>query len=293
MTVFNLGSINIDHFYTVPHFPEPGETLAMIDHWRMLGGKGANQSMALARAGARVIHIGAANAEDDTMLREMRDAGIDMKAVQQSRAPSGHAIITVAADGENRIMLYAGANREIDMKPALAALEGAGADDWALLQNETNGAEEFVRAARKRGMKIAYSAAPFDAEVAAGILPHTNLLVLNEGEANALFKTTDRSAAQAGVEHLVITRGGDGADYYGGGEHIHQPAHKIDAVDTTGAGDCFFGYFLAGLARGDDVETVLGEASAAAALQVTRKGTAAAIPKRDEVAAFLDARGVL
>ena len=228
MTIFNLGSINIDLIYRVTHFPAPGETMTTLEHERMLGGKGANQSIALARAGADIRHIGATRAEDGWLRAEMRRAGVDISGVQNSDLATGHAIVTVSADGENQIMLYPGANHTIDMARASEALAKAGPADWALLQNETNGAGEFVAAARERGMKIAYSAAPFDAELTASLLPQTDLLVVNEGEAAALSDMLGKPAAEA-----------------------------------------------------------LREASAAAAIQVTRPGAAAAIPDRATLDQFL------
>jgi ribokinase len=287
MTIFNLGSINIDLFYTVPHFPAPGETLASLDHRRALGGKGANQSIALARAGAPVVHIGATSPEDGWIRSEMREAGVDIGDIQDSDDATGHAVVTVSVDGENQILLCPSANATIDMGRAVAVLNAAQPGDWALLQNETNGAETFVEAARGRGLKLAYSAAPFDAAVTASLLPHTDLLIVNEGEAAALGEMLGRPPEESGVPHLVITRGGEGADYHGEAGHIHQPAFAVTPVDTTGAGDCFFGYFLAGMARGDAIDHTLRLAAAAAALQVTQHGAAAAIPPRDAVDAFL------
>jgi ribokinase len=287
MTVFNLGSINIDLVYTVPHFPAPGETLTTLDHQRTLGGKGANQSIALARAGGDVRHIGATNREDEWLRAEMRGAGVGMSGVQDSSLATGHAIVSVSVDGENQILLFPGANHDIDMDDANATLDQAGDGDWALLQNETNGGAEFVAAARHRGLKLAYSAAPFDAEITAGLLPHTDLLIVNEGEAEALAAMLGRPATEAGIPHLVITHGGDGADYTGEAGSFHQPAFDVDVVDTTGAGDCFFGYFLAELAVGVAVPQALRLASAAGALHVTRQGAGAVIPDRADVEAFL------
>ena len=287
MTVFNLGSINIDLVYTVPHFPAPGETLTTLDHQRTLGGKGANQSIALARAGGDVRQIGATNREDEWLRAEMRGAGVGMSGVQDSSLATGHAIVSVSVDGENQILLFPGANHDIDMDDANATLDQAGDGDWALLQNETNGGAEFVAAARHRGLKLAYSAAPFDAEITAGLLPHTDLLIVNEGEAEALAAMLGRPATEAGIPHLVITRGGDGANYTGEAGSFHQPAFDVDVVDTTGAGDCFFGYFLAELAVGVAVPQALRLASAAGALHVTRQGAGAVIPDRADVEAFL------
>jgi len=288
MTIFNLGSINIDLVYRVPHFPAPGETLTTSSFMRALGGKGANQSIALAAASANVRHIGAANAADSWLFEEMHNYGVDLRNVQKSDAATGHAIVSVNDEGENQILLCPSANRQIDMALALQALGDAVSGDWVLLQNETNGAGAFVNAAKKRGLNIAYSAAPFDEAVTSELLPKCDLLIVNEGEAAALMAATGKQPADFGLDHLVITKGSAGADYIGKAGTFHQDAFKVEAVDTTGAGDCFFGYFLAGLAAGGAVEAALRTASAAAALQVTKAGAAPAIPKYKDVVTFLD-----
>ena len=288
MAVFNLGSINIDLIYSVSNFPAPGETLAAEAFQRMPGGKGANQSVALALAGAKVFHIGAMHGGDDWLKRHLSDAGVDLGFVQLTETPGGHAIVVVNADGENQIILFPGANHEIDMTRACAALEEATADDWALIQNETNGAAEFVAAARRADMKIAYAAAPFDAEVTLALLPQVDLLMVNAIEAAALMAATGGDENSLGVDHLVITRGSAGVTYSGIAGQFSQPAFTVDVVDTTGAGDCFSGYFLAALDEGRDVPAALNLASAAAALQVTRHGDATAIPTLDEVTKFLE-----
>lgn len=289
MAIFNLGSINIDFIYTVSHFPAAGETLTTSSFMQALGGKGANQSIALAAAGAKVFHIGAANPADNWLFMEMAGCGVDMSFVQKSGKPTGHAIVSVNDEGENQILLCPGANREIDIEAALAALTNADpSSDWVLLQNETNGALDYVEAAKAGGLKIAYSAAPFEEDVAMRLLPHCDLLIVNEGEAAALATASGKAPEELGLAHLVITRGGKGADYIGVAGQFHQPAFPVKPVDATGAGDCFFGYFLAGLARGEKIEVTLSVASAAAAMQVTRAGAANAIPSRADVLAFTE-----
>jgi ribokinase len=173
------------------------------------------------------------------------------------------------------------------MDRACAVLDDAVAGDWALLQNETNGADSFVAAARKQGLKLAYSAAPFDASVVLDLLPHTDLLVVNEGEAAALGGALGKPVESAGIPHLVITLGSAGATYHGVSGTLVQPAFSVDVVDTTGAGDCYLGYLLAGMAAGDDIADAMAAAAAAAALHVSRPGTGAAIPTRSEADRFL------
>ena len=288
MTVFNLGSINIDLFYQVPHFPAAGETLTTLGQARMLGGKGANQSIALARAGMDVLHLGASSAEDKWLRKELEEAGVNIAHIQDSDHASGHAIVSVNPEGENQILLAPGANRDIDMDKACAALDQAQDGDWALLQNETNGADKFVAATRAKGLKLAYSAAPFDADVVLGLLPHTDLLVVNEGEAAALGTAIGKPIETADLPHLVITLGGAGATYHGIDGDIKQPAFAVEVVDTTGAGDCYLGYLLAGMAAGRTTKRCMAEAAAAAAIHVTRPGSGSAIPTRAEVDVFLE-----
>ncbi len=282
MTIYNLGSINIDHVYRVPHLPAPGETLTSSDFTSGLGGKGANQSIAVRRAGGDVHHIGAVGPEGDWAVEGLRAADVDVSAVATLDTPTGHAIINVDDDGENAIVLFPGANRAISEAMIEAALDGAGDGDWLLLQNETNLGVYAAQTARTKGMRVAYSAAPFDADAVAEILPLTDLLAVNEIEAAQLSRTLGKIS----VPLLLVTKGDAGAVLHGDPE-TSAPAFKVTPVDTTGAGDTFLGYFMAGLDAGDPAADALRRASAAAAIQVTRHGAAVAIPIAEEVAKFL------
>jgi len=288
MTIYNLGSINIDHSYHVPNLPRPGETVAATALITGLGGKGANQSIAIARAGGRVVHIGAIGRDGGWTVEALRAAGVDTGAVQVTDVPTGHAMITVDAAAENAIVLYPGANTRIDEHQIAAALQGAGPGDWLLLQNETNGGVVAARLAREKGLRVAYCAAPFDAAAVAEILPLVDLLSVNEGEA-AQLRANLPEAALAGC-NLLVTFGSRGAAYIAPDQTAKTNAFKVDPVDTTGAGDTFLGYVLAGFDGGLPVDAALRRASAAAALQVTRAGAAEAIPLAQEVADFLSTR---
>jgi len=282
MTVWNLGSINVDHVYRVPHLPKAGETLAALSYGMGLGGKGANQSVAAARAGADTRHIGAVGPGSDWVLDAMRAYGVGMGEVQICDVPTGHAIINVDPTGENAILLFPGANRAIDLGRLRAALAGAAPGDTLLLQNETSGQVEAAQAATH--LRVIYSAAPFDADAVQAILPHIDLLVMNEGEAAELGAALGKMPAVA----MLVTQGARGATWHLVGEPaIHAPAFPVQAVDTTGAGDCFIGTLAAGLDAGLAPEAAMRRASAAAALQVTRAGAAAAMPSAVEVDAFL------
>lgn len=289
MTIFNLGSINADHFYRLPHLTQPGETLAATAYDRGLGGKGANQSMAAARAGAVVRHIGATGADGAWMRAELAAAGVDCAHVAAVDLASGHAIIMVDAAGENSIVLFPGANRAVPLTVLEEALATAQAGDWLLLQNETSAQLEAVALAKARGVKIAYSAAPFEAEAVRKVLADLDLLLLNAVEAAQLCEALGTTLEALPVKAVCVTHGARGAVWHDLEARTtqEQPAFKVTPVDTTAAGDTFAGYLVAGLAEGMSPPEALRLAAAASALKVTRTGTAAAIPTRAEVDAFL------
>lgn len=290
MTIYNLGSINIDYAYYVPHLPAAGETLA-ADSMRMgLGGKGLNQSIAAARAGAQVIHIGAIGRADDWILAQMDRAGIDTNQVRKLEGPTGHAIINIDRSAENAIVLLAGANQQLTEDQIDQALAGASPGDWLLLQNETSLGQYGARLAGSKGMKICYSAAPFDLQAVQEILPYANLLVVNEHEAADIRRHLPEVAERFGAMTVVVTKGAKGAECVEQGKATSVDAFKVEAVDTTGAGDTFLGYFLARLDQGDGVKSSLTIASAASAIQVTREGAADAIPELSEVQEFVRVR---
>lgn len=284
MAIYNLGSINIDYFYKAPHLLQAGETLAASDFSQGLGGKGANQSVACARSGAQIFHIGHLHEKDKNWLSFFQGSGVDISHIKLGDVPTGHAIIIIdETNGENQILLLAGANGAIDKSALENSLAQATSSDWALCQNETNLGVEFLQMAHAKGLSICYSAAPFVKEVVLSVLEFVDLLVVNEIEAAEIEKALAAPPAQWGVAHLIITKGGDGAEYYGKDSQFHQPAHKVKAVDTTGAGDTYLGFLLGRLSMGDNMRQAMAIASKAAAIQVTRYGTAEAIPLMSEL----------
>ncbi|MEM6547551.1 MAG: ribokinase [Pseudomonadota bacterium] len=291
MTLFNLGSINIDHVHRVPHFPGPGETLADLSYAAGLGGKGANQSLSAVAAGAQTNHIGAVGADGVWAVERLAAAGIGTGAIAQVHAATGHAVIYVDPAGENQIVIHGGANRAIVLEQVTASLDRAAPGDWFLTQNETNGVADAMAAARARGLQTAHVAAPFVAETAAAVLPLSDLLIVNEGEARALADHLGLAVEQLPVPKLLITLGAEGAVWIASGARLEIPAFPVTPVDTTGAGDTFTGYALAGLDRGEAPERALARACAAAALSVTRSGAADAIPSLADVDAFLKEHG--
>ena len=286
MSVFNLGSINIDNFYAVPHIPGPGETLAATEFSRGLGGKGANMSVAVARGAARAIHIGAVGRDGAWCVERLMEYGVDTRHIATlADAQTGHANIAVAEDGENQIVLFGGTNQQITEDMIGAALSEAGPGDTLLIQNETNGQIVAAKMARDLDLRVVYAAAPFVAKTVCDIAEYADFLILNAVEAEQLRASLGLELTALGIDHVVVTMGGDGSRWLDvrAGSEVHVPAIPVTPVDTTGAGDTFTGYLAAGLDRGMPMEQALRLASQAGALMVTRHGTADVIPDLKDI----------
>ncbi len=286
MTLYNLGSINTDYVYSLDHLPAPGETLRAHEFQIGLGGKGLNISVAMMRAGAPVSHIGAIGVGDTNVISMLTQQGVDLAAVDKIDGVTGHAVVYVDAQSENQIVIVGGANQAITETHIRNSLADAGPEDWLVLQNETNANELGLTVAREKGMKVALVAAPFDAQTLPDLILRVDLVSMNRSETEEFERAIGRSFREAAGPDFLLTYGSDGAEYVGSRGSARISAHTVDAVDTTGAGDTFFGSFLAKYALGLPLEEALSYANAAAALQVQRKGAAVAIPSHEEVVAF-------
>jgi ribokinase len=293
MTIFNLGSINWDHCYQVSHFVRPGETLSAQSYNLNLGGKGANQSVAASKAGANVKHIGAV-AEGDAAIAVLQQLGVDTCGIaQQSEQVTGHAIIQIDTEGENAIVLHSGANRALNWPWVQQQLSKGRPGDWLLMQNETNLLEQSARFARQQGMQVAFNPAPMDKALILTLLPQLDLLIVNRVELQDLSDEHELETAIEKIQHqsavnLLITLGGQGALYVSADQRQQVKAFKVDATDTTAAGDTFIGYFLASRCVSNNIGEALQQASAAAALCVTKAGAIASIPDAEQVRTFLE-----
>ena len=284
MAIYNLGSINLDYFYHVPHLPKPGETLASTAYHQGLGGKGANQSIAIARGGGQVKHIGLIHEKDSAHIQFMKDVGVDTTHIHSSSHPTGHAIVIIESHtAENQILLMQGANHEISEQMIETALATATEGDWALTQNETNLGDVFLQKAKAKGCQICYSAAPFIKDKLLSLIDIIDLLIVNEGEAEAVTQALGKEPDAWGIPHVIVTKGAEGAYYEGQEGSYFVPSEKVKAVDTTGAGDTYLGYILAQLSMKQTIKTAMIYAGKAAAIQVTRHGTADVIPALEEI----------
>jgi len=295
VTVFNFGSINIDYVYRVPHLVQAGETLASQSLNVVLGGKGANQSVALARAGCAVVHIGRLSSADAWAGDQLHDFGVDTGALEFIDTASGHAIIQVDDNGENSIVLHGGANQSFDLAALQKLLEPAKPGDWLLIQNECSGLEHVFQIAQNRQLNIAFNPAPMTPAVAQLPLQQCKLLFVNEVEAAQLTgKQEQAHIIEALAERypettIVLTLGSKGASLIDGTSTTTVAAPTVDVVDTTGAGDTFVGYYLASVIAGQSAEEALQTACAAGALAVTVAGATPSIPDQATVARFIQA----
>ncbi|MFO7870146.1 MAG: ribokinase [Kiritimatiellia bacterium] len=287
--ILNFGSLNIDHVYSVDHFVRPGETLSSTKYAQFAGGKGNNQSIALAGAGADVYHGGKLG-RDGLWLKERLDArGVNTSLIEVIEGVSGHAVIQVTPDGENAIVLHGGANRRITEDDAEKILSGFSEGDYLLLQNEISAIPAIIKLGAERKMKIVFNPAPMTEETSAYPLELVDCFILNRIEGSQLIGSEDPEEILSGMTQrydrasTVLTLGAEGAMYADRNGVVKMPGQKVSAVDTTGAGDTFVGYFTAGLMDGSDLKAALDLACRAAALCVRRPGAADSIPSLEEI----------
>lgn len=290
MSIYNLGSINADWVYHLEHVPKIGETLPAEDCANRLGGKGAIQSVAAARAGSEVHHIGAVGSDAVWAVEQLRSMGVEVTHVAiELAAPTGHALIFVTPGGENRIVIYPGTNRRIGEADIKAALIRARPGDTLLIQNETNAQSSAAQRARSRGMRVVYSAAPYDLQAVREILPMVDLLVINSADLERFTEATGVGIGDLPVGELLLTRAAEGAIWHDlkRDTRLQVSAPQVTAVDMTGSSDTLVGYFCAGRDLDRPVADCLEQAVTAAALNITRDGTLDAIPELHEVEAFV------
>jgi ribokinase len=278
--VYNLGSLNIDRVLRVAQIARPGETIAASSLAEFAGGKGANQSVALARAGAAVIHLGKVGADGIWLRDKLAGEGVDTRFVVVGNSPTGQAMIQVDDAGQNSIVLLAGANAEITAGEIETALSQAVAGSWLLVQNETSGVAHAMQAAKQRGLRIAFNPAPFDDRVATYPLELVDLLCVNETESIPFRGCLKK---RLGDCEILLTLGAAGATLQSALVEFHVSAPKVAVVDTTAAGDTLLGYFLAARLRQLPAEQCLAIANAAAGLCITRAGAMDSIPRWSEV----------
>ena len=289
MKVLNIGSMNLDLVYSVDHIVQPGETEASFALDTFLGGKGLNQSMALAKAGVEVYQGGMIGEDGQVFLDACAEYGVKADYIRTVPGKSGHAVIQRDKNAQNCILLYGGANQMLTEEYVDSVLANFNAGDILLLQNEVNQMPYIVEKAYEKGMQIALNPSPFNEKLDAVDMAKISIFLLNEVEGNQVTGLTDPDEIIAEMlrrfpkAKIVLTLGKDGAVYADAEQKQFQPIFKVQAVDTTAAGDTFTGYFLAGLLSGMPVPEILKMSAKASSIAVTRAGAVPSIPLRAEV----------
>lgn len=294
MKILNFGSANIDYVYSLDHIVMAGETISSKELNIFPGGKGLNQSVALARAGASVYHAGCVGKDGQLLIDTLSGNGVDMTYLNVVDEKSGHAIIQVSADGENSIVLYSGANHKISREQIDKVLSDFSAEDIIVLQNEINNLEYVMDKAHEIGMQIVFNCAPINDNVLTIDFSKISCVILNEVEMGAISGCDD---FDGGIEALLkknpdikimLTLGKNGCMYADKNVRIAHPIFETSVVDTTAAGDTFTGYFVSEMSKGREIADILKVASCASAIAVSRHGASVSIPTYDEVMAALN-----
>ena len=289
--IITLGSLNLDFTYQLPKPLEVGETLSSLSYRCGAGGKGANQSIAAARAGAEVYHAGRIGSDGTLLRRTLADSGVRLDFLEEVETPTGHAVVLINDAGDNSIVLFGGANRTIDETFIDRVTSAAKPGDILLLQNEITNIDHAMEAGKKAGMRVAFNFAPFDPKLAPELpLSLCDYLFLNRIEAGGIAGKSDVEeiletlARRFPETELVLTLGPEGAiALTPAGERFHADSPRVEVVETTAAGDTFIGYYLAGILDGLKPGKALERACRAAALCCSRAGAAESIPTRAEL----------
>jgi len=294
--VIVVGSINVDLVVKAGHLPRPGETVTGGAFARHLGGKGANQAVAAARAGAAVAMIGAVggDADGDESVAALQAEGIDVSRIRRVDAPTGVALIAVAPDGENQIVVASGANTLVSADDAsLPNMQAGTGVVLACFEVPMPAVIAAVLAARRIGMLAIVNPAPAQPLppelIGSGAILTPNAQELRSITAEADLEAGVSSLIAAGATGVVVTLGADGALLAEGTRRRTVAAQSVDVADTTGAGDTFSGVLAAWLASGCDLDEAVEAANAAAGLSVTQSGAREGMPGRSAIEDLLRA----
>lgn len=295
MKILSFGSLNIDYVYSVPHFVKKGETLSAKELNVYTGGKGLNQSIALARAGVETYQAGAIGTDGMFLLEQLKEAGVNTDLVKiLDDVRTGNAIIQNDDEGDNCIVLFGGANQAITKEQVDEVFEDFTNEDYLLIQNEINELPYIAEKAKEEGMKIILNPSPMNEKILKLPLDQIDYFILNEIEAMQILEMDKPEEIDgkyiASLLHerfkdatIVLTLGSEGSVCISDDEYVEQSIYKVKAIDTTAAGDTYTGYFIAGILNGKTIKESMDIASKASAIAVTRQGAAPSIPVLEEV----------
>lgn len=286
MKILNFGSINKDFVYLVENFVQSGQTISSKKYEVFLGGKGLNQSVALAHSGANIYHAGCINKNDNSIIIQLNKWGVNTDNIIKVEDPTGHAIIQVNDNGENSIIIHGGANHSISSEQIENTLNKFNSGDILVLQNEINKIEEIINRGYEIGMKIFLNPAPFTKEIINYPLQKLDTLIFNESEGFGLSsgeqdktKILKYLSKKYPSTKLLLTLGKKGSIYIYNNKVIEIPANKVNSVDTTAAGDTYIGYFISSYYKNNEIKESMEIASKAASISTTKMGGAISIPK--------------
>ena len=274
MKVVNFGSCNIDFVYSLDHIVRPGETLSSQRLDIFPGGKGLNQSVALARAGATTYHAGCIGTDGEILSNLLSESGVDTSYLKTVDSKCGHAIIQVNREGENSIVIHSGANGMVDREYIDSVLADFSSGDMLVLQNEISNVDYIISGANERGMTVLLNPSPFNEKLLGIDYGMIDYLILNEVEAGQISGKDDPEEIIDFFRNtypklrVMLTLGSRGCIYFDCDTELRQSAFAVEVKDTTAAGDTFTGYFAAGIAKGQNMAKTLKIASAASAIAV-------------------------
>ena len=283
MKVLSFGSLNFDHVYQMDHFVMPKETTSSLSYSRGFGGKGLNQSIALAKSGLDVYHAGRVGFDGQPFIDYLQEYGVKVDYLKKDEeTATGHAIIQVS-HSENCIILYGGANQLIDEAQIDEVLTHFEQGDLLLIQNEISSLTYLIKKAHEKGLRIVFNTAPMDEKIFSYPLDLIDIFVVNEVEGKGLANVSSDQVEDVimGLQkaypnkEIILTVGSLGSYYI--------QAYRVEAVDTTAAGDTFTGFYLASILRGEEVNTALRIAAKASSITVTKEGAAKSIPTLEQV----------
>lgn len=289
MKILNFGSLNIDKVYAVEEIVKGGETIDSISFSESVGGKGLNQSIAVAKAGGNIMHAGCIGKDGEILLQALKDNNVDTSLIKTVETASGQAIIQVDKHGQNCIILFHGTNYEVDKAYIDEVMQDFAQGDILILQNEISNIDYIIEVAKAKQMKIYLNPSPINENLNKYNMQAIDGIFVNEHEGAYLAgkekveDILDSLASKYPELEIILTFGDKGAYYRHKDINIFQPAYKVDAVDTTAAGDTFTGYFIALRQQGKSIEESLQKASKASSITVSRKGASISIPKIAEV----------
>ena len=289
MKVLVFGSCNIDYVYRLDHIVEKGETVTTCNFEIFPGGKGLNQSIAAAKAGADVYFAGCVGKNSEILTDILSENNVDISLIDKVAEKNGHAIIQVDRNGENSIFLYPGSNEKITKEYVDFVLGNFNSGDFILLQNEINNLGYIVEKAFQKGMQIVLNPSPFNEKLNSINFNHISYLILNEVELKTISQSDNIKSGLKLIKSsypnikVMLTLGENGCVYTDNETKIYRAAYDVDVIDTTAAGDTFTGYFVAELTTNKTYEEILKFSSAASALSISKKGAAVSIPDRKDV----------